>query len=128
MGEFGVWEMTFLIAGPIFVMCVCVVLVFFFLWQRKQATTGKHFQHQSDPLLKHTLINFGESDPSGPSLRDLIDMTTSGSGSGNQHACDSDGRMRISWSDTNDDLLTGLPLLVQRSIARQVHLIEEVGK
>ena len=39
----------------------------------------------------------------GPSLRDMIDMTTSGSGS-------------------------GLPLLVQRSIARQVQLLEIIGK
>jgi len=39
----------------------------------------------------------------GPCLRDMIDMTTSGSGS-------------------------GLPLLVQRSIARQVQLLDIIGK
>jgi len=39
----------------------------------------------------------------GPCLRDMIDMTTSGSGS-------------------------GLPLLVQRSIARQIHLLDIIGK
>lgn len=38
-----------------------------------------------------------------PCLRDMIDMTTSGSGS-------------------------GLPLLVQRSIARQIQLIDIIGK
>lgn len=39
----------------------------------------------------------------GPCLRDMIDMTTSGSGS-------------------------GLPLLVQRSIARQIQLLDIIGK
>lgn len=51
-------------------------------------------------------VEGGESEPMilpPGSIRDLLDMTTSGSGS-------------------------GLPLLVQRSIARQITLLETIGK
>ncbi|CAG7729158.1 unnamed protein product [Allacma fusca] len=98
--ELGVWEMTFLIAGPIFIICLFVVMCFFYMWQKK---SHKQFQHQRAPLMEKYLANCTDVEASGPCLKDMIEMTTSGSGS-------------------------GLPLLVQRSIARQVQLIEEVGK
>lgn len=78
--ELGLWEITFIIAGPIFVLCVCVVMVFFYLWQKKNI--NKHYQNQRDPLMEKYLISCPENDPSGPSLKDLFEMTTSGSGSG----------------------------------------------
>lgn len=62
----------------------------------------------------------------GQTLRDLIDTT---SGSGMSLQCTS-----MHWSDrlvTNQlytNCLPGLPLLVQRSIARQIQLLEIIGK
>ncbi|ODM90637.1 TGF-beta receptor type-1 [Orchesella cincta] len=99
--EYGVLEIAVLIAGPIFLICTFVVMCFFYLWQRKNRNF-KQFQHQKTPLMDKYLNP--EMEVSGPCLKELmLEMTTSGSGS-------------------------GLPLLVQRSIARQIQLVEEVGK
>lgn len=63
--------------------------------KRKRATNGRQFGQDDsvcDPIL------------AGNTIHDIIEMTTSGSGS------------------------AGLPLLVQRSIARQIQLVEVIGK
>lgn len=53
-------------------------------------------------------------------IRDMIEMTTSGSGSGKTHS-------KI-YSSLTITVQIGLPLLVQRSIARQIQLIDIIGK
>ncbi|XP_006815938.1 TGF-beta receptor type-1-like [Saccoglossus kowalevskii] len=89
-------ELAAVIAGPICFICfmfmitLCVCLA-----QRRRQTPRYHFNddiESIDPLM-----------PPGQSLKDLMDLSTSGSGS-------------------------GLPLLVQRTIARQIQLVEQIGK
>lgn len=74
------------------IACICVVAVasVFLVRKRKQQNTG------GPPLLP-------EESLCGQTLHDIIEMTTSGSGS------------------------AGLPLLVQRSIARQIQLEKVIG-
>uniref|UniRef100_A0A667WST7 TGF-beta receptor type-1 n=1 Tax=Myripristis murdjan TaxID=586833 RepID=A0A667WST7_9TELE len=86
------------IAGPVCVLCLLLVLAFY-------VCAGAHHHHhhhrvpnEEDPSMDHPFITVGTT------LKDLIyDMTTSGSGS-------------------------GLPLLVQRTIARTIILQESIGK
>lgn len=96
---FGVWEMMFMVCGVVFLTCVAVLLLYFIYHRRKHvpslANSGRCLLDDSsacDPILH------------GRTIQDIIDLTTSGSGS------------------------AGLPLLVQRSIARQVQLVETIGK
>ncbi|PSN57947.1 TGF-beta receptor type-1 [Blattella germanica] len=84
------------IAVPIGFVCVMVVVVYN-IWQHRKRQHQLHY-HPEDSIEAphHPILG-------GVSLRDMIEMTTSGSGS-------------------------GLPLLVQRSIARQIQLVEIIGK
>jgi len=96
----GTWELVLIIAAPIAVSCFVLMIVLSLRHQKQRLNRriddGEHNMDSADvPILGHGIV--------GPSLRDMIDMTTSGSGS-------------------------GLPLLVQRSIARQVQLLEIIGK
>lgn len=75
--EYGVLEIAVLIAGPIFVICTLVVMCFFYLWQKKNRNP-KWANPQKDPL-----IGKPDMEVSGPCLKELmLEMTTSGSGSG----------------------------------------------
>ncbi|KAK2723964.1 TGF-beta receptor type-1-like isoform X3 [Artemia franciscana] len=91
-------ELILLIAGPIGLICIIGLLALTFYQQRQRLGITKFPldiecpDDQSVPILQQV-----------DNLRDLIDLTNSGSGS-------------------------GLPLLVQRSIARQIQLLETVGK
>ncbi|CAK6969171.1 TGF-beta receptor type-1b isoform X2 [Scomber scombrus] len=93
------------IAGPVCVLCLLLVLAFYVCHsQRGLAGGAAHHHHhhrvpnEEDPSMDHPFITVGTT------LKDLIyDMTTSGSGS-------------------------GLPLLVQRTIARTIILQESIGK
>ncbi|XP_023828746.1 TGF-beta receptor type-1 isoform X1 [Salvelinus sp. IW2-2015] len=87
------------IAGPVCVLCFVLMLVFYICHSR----AGVHHRvpNEEDPSMNHPFLNVGST------LQDLIyDMTTSGSGSGG----------------------LGLPLLVQRTIARTIILQESIGK
>ncbi|KAJ8374846.1 hypothetical protein SKAU_G00054260 [Synaphobranchus kaupii] len=85
-----------LIAGPVCVLCL-VLLLLFYICQRR-AVIHQRVPNEEDPNMDHPFICVGTT------LKDLIyDMTTSGSGS-------------------------GLPLLVQRTIARTIILQESIGK
>lgn len=92
---FGVWEVTAIVCVSVIMCCVSVVMVYCY-WQRR-----KRF-----PNGRPCLMDDSVCDPilNGHTIQDMIEMTTSGSGS------------------------AGLPLLVQRSIARQIQLIEIIGK
>lgn len=88
-------HLIFYICGTTLVICSIFVLLFKCYQKRKQNDPVRQFNHDDsvcDPILN------------GPSIQDIIEMTTSGSGS------------------------AGLPLLVQRSIARQIQLFEVIGK
>ncbi|XP_013865911.1 TGF-beta receptor type-1b [Austrofundulus limnaeus] len=92
------------IACPVCVLCLLLVLAFYICHnQRGLGAGGAGALHhrvpsEEDPTMDHPFINVGTT------LKDLIyDMTTSGSGS-------------------------GLPLLVQRTIARTIILQESIGK
>ncbi|VVC30094.1 Ser/Thr protein kinase, TGFB receptor,Serine/threonine-protein kinase, active [Cinara cedri] len=94
----GKWELVVIIAGPIGVVCIVVMLIMNF-WAGsikrhniRYLPTPRNMAADQQPILTAAV-----------SLRDMIEMTTSGSGS-------------------------GLPLLVQRSIARQIQLGVPIGK
>ncbi|XP_048385009.2 TGF-beta receptor type-1b [Stegostoma tigrinum] len=80
------------------VCVVCILLMVAFYYFHNRAVIHHRVPHEEDPTLDHPFIS------EGTTLKDLIyDMTTSGSGS-------------------------GLPLLVQRTIARTIVLQESIGK
>ncbi|XP_037311304.2 TGF-beta receptor type-1b isoform X2 [Pungitius pungitius] len=95
------------IAAPVCVLCLLLVLAFYVCHSHRglgAGGAGAHHHHhhrvpnEEDPSIDHPFITVGTT------LKDLIyDMTTSGSGS-------------------------GLPLLVQRTIARTIILQESIGK
>lgn len=97
---FNVWEIMGMICIVVFLACVAVLLLYFIYHRRKRvpsslANSGRCLLDDSsacEPILN------------GRTIQDIIELTTSGSGS------------------------AGLPLLVQRSIARQVQLIDVIGK
>ncbi|XP_032875073.1 TGF-beta receptor type-1-like [Amblyraja radiata] len=92
----GPVELAAVIAGPVCVICILLLVTFYFFHNR--AVIHHRVPHDEDPSLDHPFIS------EGTTLKDLIyDMTTSGSGS-------------------------GLPLLVQRTIARTIVLQESIGK
>lgn len=97
----GTWELAFLIAAPIGMLCLIFMLGFSFWQQHKKKIQdirygrAEHCDAADQPILE-----------SPRSITDMIrdsQMTTSGSGS-------------------------GLPLLVQRSIARQIQLVHTIGQ
>lgn len=89
------WDSSILlIALSAFLACsvvVGIISMFFLLRKRKHNSGGQ------------PLINPTEESMCGQTIQDIIEMTTSGSGS------------------------AGLPLLVQRSIARQIQLEKIIG-
>ncbi|KAF5304137.1 hypothetical protein FQA39_LY01922 [Lamprigera yunnana] len=88
-------DIAAVIIVPAIIICV-LGIGFYCYWQRKRST---HHHLGSDDIIEapdHPILN-------GVSLKHMIEMTTSGSGS-------------------------GLPLLVQRSIARQIQLVEIIGQ
>ncbi|XP_039287506.1 TGF-beta receptor type-1, partial [Nilaparvata lugens] len=98
--ELGTWELVVLIAGPIVLICVAM-LVGLSMWGGRGRGGRGGIPHSHFPCPEADAPD--QPILSGVSLRDMIEMTTSGSGS-------------------------GLPLLVQRSIARQIQLVETIGK
>ncbi|XP_045464581.1 TGF-beta receptor type-1 isoform X3 [Harmonia axyridis] len=92
-------EIMIIIAAPTAVICA-LTIAYYFCRTSKQSRGGlhHHLQHGEDSIEApdHPILK-------GVSLKHMIEMTTSGSGS-------------------------GLPLLVQRSIARQIQLVESIGQ
>lgn len=72
----GTWELALVIASPIVIVCI-IVTVAYSLWQ--QHSRRKHqLPYRSEDSIEapdHPILG-------GVSLRDMIEMTTSGSGSG----------------------------------------------
>ncbi|XP_076231694.1 TGF-beta receptor type-1 babo isoform X2 [Calliopsis andreniformis] len=88
------WKMALMIALPICVFCVIFMVIYHIHVTRREH--GGHFPDDSIDAPDRPILD-------GVTIRDMLEMTTSGSGS-------------------------GLPLLVQRSIARQIQLVETIGK
>ncbi|XP_037808125.1 TGF-beta receptor type-1 isoform X3 [Lucilia sericata] len=89
------WVLVAIIFGVTLAACLSVFLSWCYWQKRKQGSRARPFAPEDsvyDPILN------------GNTLQDIIEMTTSGSGS------------------------AGLPLLVQRSIARQIQLCHVIGK
>jgi len=87
------------IAVPIFIMCILVMVIICWIQKRQQRRQAEIKRTEAE------MLEPSEEEaliPTGHTLKDLIDMST-GSGS-------------------------GLPLLVQRTIARQIHLVGLIGK
>ncbi|XP_051865677.1 activin receptor type-1B-like isoform X1 [Pristis pectinata] len=95
----GPVELAAVIAGPVFLLCVVLmVTVFLCHYHHQRAYHDRNQLDMEEPSCDHMYISEGKS------LKDLMfDMTTSGSGS-------------------------GLPLFVQRTIARTIVLQEIIGK
>ncbi|XP_015594965.1 TGF-beta receptor type-1 isoform X2 [Cephus cinctus] len=88
------WKMALSIAVPICIICMVVMIIYHIHMTRRR--TARHFPDDSLEAPDRPILG-------GVTIRDMLEMTTSGSGS-------------------------GLPLLVQRSIARQIQLVETIGK
>ncbi|XP_044746861.1 TGF-beta receptor type-1 isoform X3 [Coccinella septempunctata] len=93
------FEIMVIIVAPTALICA-LTIAYYFCRTSKQSRGGlhHHLQHGEDSIEApdHPILK-------GVSLKHMIEMTTSGSGS-------------------------GLPLLVQRSIARQIQLVESIGQ
>ncbi|CAB1330135.1 unnamed protein product [Coregonus sp. 'balchen'] len=95
-GPWGPVELVAVIAGPVFLLCM-LLLLGVFLFQHHQRTYRQRLEVE-DPSCEHLYLAKDKT------LQDLIyDMSTSGSGS-------------------------GLPLFVQRTVARTIVLQEIIGK
>ncbi|XP_060677134.1 activin receptor type-1B-like isoform X1 [Hemiscyllium ocellatum] len=95
----GPVELAAVIAGPVFLLCVLLmVTVFLCHYHHQRAYHDRNQLDMEEPSCDHMYVSEGKS------LKDLMfDMTTSGSGS-------------------------GLPLFVRRTIARTIVLQEIIGK
>ncbi|XP_053990067.1 TGF-beta receptor type-1 isoform X3 [Hylaeus volcanicus] len=89
------WKMALTIAIPICAICVVVMIIYHI--HMTKTRPGGHFPDDSLEAPDRPILG-------GVTIKDMLEMTTSGSGS------------------------VGLPLLVQRSIARQIQLVETIGK
>ncbi|KAK0178383.1 hypothetical protein PV328_002333 [Microctonus aethiopoides] len=89
------WKMALTIALPICATCAIAMVIYHIYMSRK--SRARHFPDDSMEAPDRPILG-------GVTIRDMLEMTTSGSGS------------------------VGLPLLVQRSIARQIQLVETIGK
>ncbi|XP_065211601.1 TGF-beta receptor type-1 isoform X3 [Planococcus citri] len=96
----GKWRAAAFVALPIIMVCVLSLAGFLYYFMRKWNN-----KYSSGYVYEEDITKAPDQQPilGASSLRDMIEMTTSGSGS-------------------------GLPLLVQRSIARQIQLVETIGK
>ncbi|XP_060534622.1 TGF-beta receptor type-1 isoform X2 [Cylas formicarius] len=93
-------EIVACIAIPILIVCIIVLVVYFYRTGNQKKRGLHHHLRPGDDSIEapdHPILS------KGVSLKHMIEMTTSGSGS-------------------------GLPLLVQRSIARQIQLIDIIGQ
>ncbi|XP_054601886.1 activin A receptor type 1Ba isoform X1 [Nothobranchius furzeri] len=94
----GPVELMAIIAGPVFLLCVLLVVGVFFFHHHQRAYSHRQRLEVEDPSCDHLYLAKDKT------LQDLIfDMSTSGSGS-------------------------GLPLFVQRTVARTIVLQEIIGK
>ncbi|XP_034936474.1 TGF-beta receptor type-1-like isoform X2 [Chelonus insularis] len=94
MAAWATWKMALTIALPICGICVIILIIYHIHVSRQRP--ARHFPDDSMEAPDRPILG-------GVTIRDMLEMTTSGSGS-------------------------GLPLLVQRSIARQIQLVETIGK
>ncbi|XP_046390406.1 TGF-beta receptor type-1 isoform X3 [Ischnura elegans] len=93
---YEVWHLVPMVAIPVFVVTAAILYAYKFCQRRKRQ---RQLRYRSEDLMEapdHPILG-------AHCIRDMIEMTTSGSGS-------------------------GLPLLVQRSIARQIQLVDIIGK
>ncbi|CAG9855848.1 unnamed protein product [Phyllotreta striolata] len=92
-------EITAIIVIPTLAICLIIGFVYFYHTSHQRRGLHHHLRHVDDSIEApdHPILN------KGVNLKRMIEMTTSGSGS-------------------------GLPLLVQRSIARQIQLMEIIGQ
>ncbi|XP_072397132.1 TGF-beta receptor type-1 isoform X2 [Diabrotica undecimpunctata] len=92
-------EIAASIVIPTLIICIIIGTAYFFHTSHRRRGMHHHLRHVDDSIEApdHPILN------KGVSLKHMIEMTTSGSGS-------------------------GLPLLVQRSIARQIQLVEIIGQ
>ncbi|XP_059622585.1 TGF-beta receptor type-1-like [Phlebotomus argentipes] len=89
------WHIAVYIVAAVFLLCCIGSLLYVLLRRRKRYSSMRSFA--IDDSERDRILH-------GHTLQDIIELTTSGSGS------------------------AGLPLLVQRSIARQIQLVEIIGK
>ncbi|XP_062247929.1 activin A receptor type 1Ba isoform X1 [Platichthys flesus] len=97
-GPWGPVELVAVIAGPVFLLCVLLMVGVFLFQYHQRAYSHRQRLEVEDPSCDHLYLAKDKT------LQDLIyDMSTSGSGS-------------------------GLPLFVQRTVARTIVLQEIIGK
>lgn len=121
--NFGTWEIASLIIIPFLILCLIIIGALYF---RKKNKKGMHHQlgigEDSIEAPDHPILN------GGVSLKHMIEMTTSGSGSGIYLLCEYFANFLQHKIKNFLFFFLGLPLLVQRSIARQIQLVEIIGQ
>lgn len=124
-GSWGPVELVAVIAGPVFLLCVLLMLGVFLFQYHQRAYSHRQRLEVEDPSCDHIYL------PKDKTLQDLIyDMSTSGSGSGQLSGCfppktKSPHRPTCFCLSV---LPPGLPLFVQRTVARTIVLQEIIGK
>ncbi|XP_061544742.1 activin receptor type-1B-like isoform X1 [Phycodurus eques] len=97
-GTWGLVEVVAVIAGPLLLLCLLLLVGVFVCQHQRRACSHRQRLEVEDPSCDHLYM------PNDRSLQDFIyDLSTSGSGS-------------------------GLPLFVQRTVARTIVLQEVIGK
>ncbi|WAR10264.1 TGFR1-like protein [Mya arenaria] len=124
--ELGIWELVAITAGP--VILLCLIFVFAFVMYHRHKSRRNSMYPRANPIDTPLL-------PDGPQ-GSLNDMLTDYSGSGSEGLNpiakpllpgDPKICLREMWTVYSRSG-SGLPLLVQRTIARQIQLVEILGK
>lgn len=110
-----------MICGGTMLFCTIALTTYWCWYFQKRKRGGNGLQYGADDSVCDPILN-------GNTLQDIIEMTTSGSGSGMDapNFCTKLIENLLIWCFLL--LAAGLPLLVQRSIARQIQLVEVIGK
>lgn len=73
--ELSTWELIFIIFGGTLVFCMVTLSSYWYVQRRKRGVTGMRQFIQSEDSVCDPIL-------SGNTIQDIIEMTTSGSGSG----------------------------------------------
>lgn len=128
--SWGPVELVAVIAGPVFLLCVLLMVGVFLFQYHQRAYSHRQRLEVEDPSCDHLYLAKDKT------LQDLIyDMSTSGSGSGQytQEMMPTLKHVRCSIACVSCVcvfmlLPVGLPLFVQRTVARTIVLQEIIGK
>lgn len=128
VSNWGPVELVAVIAGPVFLLCVLLMVGVFLFQYHQRAYSHRQRLEVEDPSCDHLYLAKDKT------LQDLIyDMSTSGSGSGQYARAVASKWVTFTiavWGNSCWFVApsAGLPLFVQRTVARTIVLQEIIGK